>query len=175
VTCTTPPICYSSPGTCNPSSGACSYSQANGTSCGTNMTCASGACLCSSGYTNCGTASVPNCVDFMKDINNCGACGTVCNSAKVVDATGLYCSSGSCNYTACATWNTVNSATSPPVPNVLPYLDCDGNRANGCESNPQQDATCGGCGLNCTLQGPTVHCVMITVMNPIGWICSDGT
>ncbi len=67
------------------------------------------------------------------DLNNCGGCNRVC-STTAVNATGLSCSLGSCDYTACAT----------------NFQDCDSNRTNGCESNRLSDsAHCGNCATVC--------------------------
>jgi hypothetical protein len=46
---------------------------------------------------------------------------------------------GECGYTSCAPFGTGGSL----------YLDCDGNTANGCETNPSAASTCGACGTHC--------------------------
>jgi hypothetical protein len=74
---------------------------------------------------------------------NCGACGSICQPANVVMA---ICSPDSgCGYTSCA----------PVGGSGPPYLDCDGNKANGCESNPSSDSTCGSCTNLC---GSAYYC-----------------
>ena len=99
--------------------GACGVacSTANGTpACAASTctwTCANGFGHCSAGNTGCET-------NLRTDPLHCGTCTTVC-STQVKNATGISCSTGTCNYTACA----------------ANHDDCDTNRANGCE------CTCG--------------------------------
>jgi hypothetical protein len=101
-----------------------------GNGCPSNQTCLSGACGppggCGSGQTLCSG----QCVSLQNNLNNCGACGTVCqqypNSSPV-------CSSGVCSLVCQAG-----------------YGNCDGILSNGCEANLQTDPNnCGGCGVAC--------------------------
>jgi hypothetical protein len=101
---------------------------ANG--CPSNQTCLSGACGppggCGSGQTLCSG----QCVSLQNNLNDCGACGVVCqqypNSSPV-------CSSGVCSLVCQAG-----------------YGNCDGILSNGCEANLQIDPNnCGGCGVAC--------------------------
>jgi hypothetical protein len=148
--CNSPPTCYSAPGTCNPSTGACSYSPADGTPCGTNMTCGSGVCQCSPGFTNCGTVSAPNCKDLANDNTNCGSCGAVCAN-QVVHANGPFnCVSSSCMYSTCTLAYTLGG---PNGTTQYYWLDCDGNKGNGCEADPGSNTSCGYCPNVCTPPG----------------------
>jgi hypothetical protein len=66
----------------------------------------------------------------------CGASGSACNDCNgaVANANGIACSAGSCTYAVC----------------LFGFLDCDGNKANGCETNPAIDPfNCGSCGKRC--------------------------
>ena len=74
------------------------------------------------------------------DINNCGACGNVCNFAHA----NPYCQNGVCSY-YCLTG----------------YGDCDNMAANGCETNLTNNlSNCGTCGHVCLpLPNSTVACV----------------
>jgi hypothetical protein len=81
------------------------------------------------------------------DTGNCGACGAVCAPAHV---TTPVCTSGQCTYTGnCTAHSTVAGF-------IADWLDCDGNRANGCESAPNAQATCGQCPSVCV--PPAVKC-----------------
>jgi hypothetical protein len=61
-----------------------------GEQCANNYDCVGGGCECNvaGGYTECGPNS---CVDLTSDINNCGTCGTVCETAN-----GASCIDGIC-------------------------------------------------------------------------------
>ncbi len=98
--------------------------------------CASGACAvasCTSGYTDCNRQPSDGCeVRTGNDVNNCGACGARCH---VPAYTTVACASGMCVPSACAAG----------------YGDCDGDPANGCETDFATDAAhCGACGQTCT-------------------------
>ena len=91
---------------------------------------------CSSGYLDCDGDMSSGC-ETPVSVSNCGACGSICQPAHVVAAE---CSaSGVCGYTSCEPFETGGSH----------YLDCDGNTANGCESNPSAASTCGSCATQC--------------------------
>jgi hypothetical protein len=88
--------------------------------CGAEPICA-GALLCCAG----------GCLDGSADPSNCGACGLTC-SPEAAHALASWCAESACDYDAC-----------------LPgFLDCDGDRANGCET-PMGEAACGACGRVC--------------------------
>jgi hypothetical protein len=71
------------------------------------------------------------CKNLGNDNNNCGSCGHACGTAP--NAT-LGCSGGVCQITSCAPG----------------YADCDGNPANGCETDINNDSqNCGACGYKC--------------------------
>jgi hypothetical protein len=80
--------------------------------------CAGSVCVgtCLPGFADCDGNKLSNgCeVNFESDINNCGACGSACTPQHAI----ALCSSGKCGYSQCAAG----------------YADCDGNEANGCET-----------------------------------------
>jgi hypothetical protein len=77
----------------------------------------------------------------MTDVNNCGACGTVCIPGPHVSS--VACNASQCKITACNTG----------------FVDCDGNFNTGCEVNVQTNTqNCGACGLVC----PTSPCAPAT-------------
>ena len=112
--------------------------------------------ICMDGQTACGST----CVSLQTDVNNCGGCGNVCNSAH---ASGEACTAGNCTIVVC----------NPG------FADCDGVAANGCEVNTQTDLhNCGGCGNVCnsahaTGEACTAGNCTIVVCNP-GFADCDG-
>jgi hypothetical protein len=73
-----------------------------------------------------------SCVDTKSDAQNCGSAGKACAGTSLnIYAT---CSNGVCGTNGCVTG----------------YADCDGNPANGCEVNTQNNPNnCGSCGYTC--------------------------
>jgi hypothetical protein len=69
------------------------------------------------------------CTTLCTTLANCGACGVICNAAHASNS----CQGGQCMFSC-----------------VNPYKDCDGNPANGCETNSWTDNNnCGTCGTQC--------------------------
>jgi hypothetical protein len=63
-------------------------------------------------------------------------CGVPCHPANVINA---LCLATICTYDQCA-----------PLPGGTgAFLDCDGDRTNGCEASPEAAATCGSCTNAC--------------------------
>lgn len=96
--------------------------------------CGNGVCAiaaCTSGFTDCNHAPGDGCeVNTGADPLNCGSCGRQCS---VVNGSPS-CTNGACSVSTC----------------TPPFADCDGNSANGCETNTDTDgANCGVCGNNC--------------------------
>ncbi len=141
---------------CSPSYGDCDGKQDNGCesqlttndncgSCGN--ACPSGqscerdyfgwyVCMCPPGLTVCGR----KCVDLATDIQHCGTCGAQCEDLSdgvVVGASGKV-SVATCVHGTCARKCVAGRA------------DCNGNRADDCETNTNSDPrNCGGCGIVC--------------------------
>jgi hypothetical protein len=83
----------------------------------------------------------------LRTLANCGACDSPCEPQHVSSAT---CETGRCSYGSC----------------VGEFLDCDGDRTNGCETDPWADpAHCGGCGHACSDSPPP---------NAAAYGCVDG-
>ena len=123
--------------------------------------CENGGCKlnCDPGWSNCDNNPTNGCeVHSDIDKQNCGGCGTVCNTPNATPA----CAAGTCLIAQC----------NPG------FADCDMNPANGCEidtkSNPNN---CGGCGTVCTIANGTAGCTngacTVGTCNP-GWADCDG-
>lgn len=76
--------------------------------------------------------------DKVHTIENCGACNQTCEPSNVESA---ICSFGQCKYSKC-----ISSDKEA-------YGDCDGNTANGCESDLHSVDHCGVCGKKCSEGG----------------------
>ncbi len=101
-----------------------------------NEVCTSGNCYISSclgNYLNCDSNHANGCEkNGGTDESNCGSCGNVCNLANATEI----CLSGSCNVSSCSSG----------------YGNCDGNHANGCETNTNtSEDHCGSCGNDCSV------------------------
>ncbi len=84
---------------------------------------------------NCDGNAVNGCEASLTTLTNCGTCGSVCNLANATES----CGTGTCALGTCTS----------------SWLNCDGNPANGCETNGDTDPNhCGACGAVC--QGPNV-------------------
>ena len=97
-------------------------------------TCTAGQCAvasCTTGHDDCnGTASDGCEVDLNTDPKNCGKCKAACSLANATAT----CSSGSCAIGSCASG----------------FDTCDGNAANGCETDLSSDVNhCGACATKC--------------------------
>lgn len=105
--------------------------------------CSSGACVigtCETGWSNCDTSQVNGCeTNTGTDAVNCGSCGFICGSANGTAS----CSGGQCAI-AC------NDG----------YGNCDGDVADGCETNTNGDVNhCGLCGNVCpAVENGTAGC-----------------
>jgi hypothetical protein len=81
---------------------------------------------CPSAQTCCGGA----CVEVQTNTSHCGACDRRCAAANSTSV----CRAGACGLGAC----------------TAPYADCDGDLANGCETDTRTNVTaCGACGAPC--------------------------
>ena len=133
------------------STGSCAPAE-RGTSCTTAHASASacdgqGGCgetQCDPGYLDC-DSSLSNGCETAIGLSNCGGCGILCIPYHVTLAV-CSASSAGCTYAAC----------SPG------YLDCDGDKTNGCET-PISVSNCGTCGSICQ------------PANAIGAVCSPSS
>jgi formylglycine-generating enzyme required for sulfatase activity len=99
---------------------------------GGTASCVSGACkiACSYGHANCDGKVSNGCeVSLWTDPSNCNGCGVTCTNGHGTTA----CVSGACT-PACSSG----------------YGNCDGDAANGCETDTTSNAHCGACGNACT-------------------------
>ncbi|MEZ4296816.1 MAG: hypothetical protein R3B70_17755 [Polyangiaceae bacterium] len=108
-----------------------------------NAACSAGICTvasCNAGFANCDGQAGNGCeINLLADPTNCGSCANACNLANAAQAcVGGACKIGSCN---------------------APFADCDGQTANGCETNLQSNlANCGSCGNACSLANSSSTC-----------------
>lgn len=105
--------------------------------------CTMGVCgvaACATGRGDCDANPGNGCeTDLNGDPSSCGACGSVC---ALPNATAR-CTSGRCTVGVCNTG----------------FADCDGNAANGCETDTRSTVTaCGACGNRCSLANATAGC-----------------
>jgi hypothetical protein len=110
---------------CGPDCGACDTAVADG--------CHLGSCTCGAAQacTGADRCCLQQCIDAQNDDDNCGACGHACADA-VAHADNPHCENGACDYDHCH----------------AEYLDCDGDRSNGCET-PRSMENCPACGVAC--------------------------
>ena len=105
-----------------------------GKACGAGQVCENGKCSCAPSETRCpGFGTFTYCVDLQSDSQDCGACGNRCPFAE-------YPSRSVCRLGRCE------------VQCPAGFADCDGNVANGCETQVRSDPrNCGACGVQCDL------------------------
>jgi len=106
--------------------------------------CAGGTCAvssCSQGFGNCDGQAANGCeTNHSNDINNCGACGTVC--AQPANAA-VACNAGVCGSPVC----------------LSGWGNCDSLTANGCEVNLlTASGNCGACGNACSFPHASAVC-----------------
>ncbi len=96
---------------------------------------------CNTNFADCDGMTGNGCeVDTRTATAHCGGCGRACASRP---NTVTSCNAGTCEY-SCATG----------------FADCDGNTANGCETDTRTSLTnCGRCGMTCSAPGGTPACV----------------
>ena len=105
--------------------------------------CSASACglgSCNAGFGNCDGNPANGCeTNITNNVNNCGACGNVCSFAN---------GTGACTASAC----TIASCNAG-------FANCDGNGANGCETNISSNVNnCGACGVVCSFANGTGAC-----------------
>ena len=112
-------------------------SVAHGTPKCTGVAC--GILSCDTGFADCKNGYADGCETPTTTLTDCGTCGQAC-SRNNATAT---CADGTCDYQSCnAGWG-----------------DCDGNRANGCETNLNADVNnCGACKTKCDATHGTATC-----------------
>ena len=90
---------------------------------------------CRDGFANCNNDPSDGCeVNLQSDVRNCGLCNRACNAPPNGTA--------GCNNAVCGLGGCPNAN----------FKDCDGNPANGCETNVSSDVkNCGQCGKVCLI------------------------
>ena len=134
----------------------------NDSHCATGQRCSGGVCVqgclddtrCGAGQLCCAGA----CVDIEANTANCGACGNTCGGANAAPA----CAAGRCGIARC----------------IAPYEDCDGELANGCETNTNVLVNhCGACGNVCPARehaSPVCAAGTCTFQCENGWADCNG-
>ena len=82
---------------------------------------------CNTGYCKSGT----DCVSQQTDMNNCGSCGSVCNTSKVSNSTAVTCSAGRCIATACAGGHSLVDGACPETVCTDGAIKCENTGATG--------------------------------------------
>ncbi len=105
--------------------------------------CVDGGCAvtCAAGFGECNGVSSDGCeIDLARTVTHCGSCGRTCVTANVATTE---CAGGACRIVSCDAG----------------FADCDGNPANGCETDTRVSAmNCGTCGNACAAPGGTAVC-----------------
>ncbi|HMF41480.1 MAG TPA: hypothetical protein VKQ32_12330 [Polyangia bacterium] len=102
----------------------------------------SGACM--PGQQSCTVGGMTQCVDLTSNVNNCGACGNVC---QPVPNAGPVCAASMCTFSC-----------------IPGFLNCNMAAFDGCETNVNLDPNnCGGCGISCS---PGTPCQMGVCATP---------
>jgi hypothetical protein len=147
------PICAAGWSDCdgNPNNGCETYTAGDVANCGTcgltctnpngSTSCTGGICVptCNAGFGNCDANPINGCeTNTNTTTAHCGACGNQCTNPNGTTS----CVAGGC----------------VPVCSAG-YANCDGNNANGCETNINNSiGNCGGCGIVCTNANGTTSC-----------------
>jgi hypothetical protein len=110
--------------------------------------CTAGTCgiaACNGGFANCNNNPADGCeVNTSTSVNHCGACGNTCFTVNGTPA----CSNGQCFVAAC------NAG----------FANCNGNAADGCETNTNSDVNhCGACNNACGVGKACVNSTCVTL------------
>lgn len=104
-------------------------------------TCSSGTCdlrACEAGWGNCDGNFSNGCEKELNTVDNCGMCGLAC----AIDHANETCTNGTCQIDSCESgWD-----------------DCDGDPANGCETDLDTASNCGACGQVCSFANASATC-----------------
>ncbi|MDB4932922.1 MAG: uncharacterized protein JWM10_5406, partial [Myxococcaceae bacterium] len=107
----------------------------------TAASCAEGACryACAAGFVDCDGDAANGCeVEVATSVDHCGACGRACSRTNGTAT----CAAGVCAI-VCATG----------------FGNCDGDAANGCETDTASNAlNCGACRTACSFPGASARC-----------------
>ncbi len=107
----------------------------------TGSSCAGGICSqldCGDGLADCDGDVGNGCEVSLSSVTDCGACGNACATANAT----AVCNEGECEFVQCKPG----------------FDDCDGNKANGCETSLSTLSDCGECEKVCTVQGGEPSC-----------------
>ncbi|MGA2450615.1 MAG: hypothetical protein ABTD50_18265 [Polyangiaceae bacterium] len=100
---------------------------------------------CATGYQDCDGTITDGCeIDIQHDALNCGQCGCRCGTGEATDCTSAQVVSPIANGTSGCSRGECTVGSCDPG-----WGDCDGNPANGCETNTTTNSSCGLCGVVC--------------------------
>jgi alpha-tubulin suppressor-like RCC1 family protein len=94
--------------------------------------------ICAPGFADCNDNAADGCETNLGSPQSCGACGVVCALAHATPS----CEGGSCAIGSCD----------------LGFADCNGNAADGCETELGTSTDCGACGAACDLPHASESC-----------------
>ncbi len=122
--------------------------------------CTAGACAiaCSPGFGDCNSDVADGCeTPITNDVANCGSCGKQCSVAHGVPG----CSGSACQIASCTDL----------------WRDCNGQYADGCETQVNTNLDCGACGTPCAPAHATGSCstgACVIVSCDLGYDDCDG-
>lgn len=125
------------------------------------VTCETGVCLladCTAGSYDCDQDPLTGCESSLKDLQNCGECGRICDYDHAIAS----CSDGSCKMVSCESG----------------FDNCNSDDTDGCETAVTTIDNCGECGRMCPHFEHTItgcsngQCVVVAC--EAGWDDCDG-
>ena len=160
----------------------CSFTNGSGvcTVSGGGLTCVG---TCNAGFANCNGTLADGCeTNIFTSSANCGGCGITCPA-------GATCVNGACTFPDAACANKANGDVCTVTNGTgvctngqclvatcnAGFADCNGNRADGCETNTLSDAqNCGACLHSCAAGQTCVNGVCTTTSCPPGQVLCNG-
>lgn len=125
-------------------------------------TCNNGECAvtrCADGFADCNGRAADGCEADLNTADACGACGFSCELPHV-ERTRCVSEAGkpSCRIDHSCPDGQTNCGLANVVGCQAGWSDCDGEDANGCETNLARVSSCGGCGVSCVSPSTLSEC-----------------
>jgi hypothetical protein len=123
------------------------------------MTCFAdcGMCNCPAGYADCDGQPQNGCETPINTVSDCGGCGMKCLAVGGTNS----CVQSGAGWACEATCNAT-------------HANCDGNSANGCETDLTSPASCGSCAVKCVNPNGSTACVAAGVSETCKPTCTPG-